>query len=314
MKMLDHTNVTTLLHYFYTEGEKAEETYLNLVMDFVPQTVYSMSRQYAKAKKAFPTLFMKLYTYQLCRSLAYIHSLGVCHETSSRRICRARDAHAQAVRRLGEDPRQGRAERLVHLLALCERPSSSLARPTTRAASTSGRPAACWPSCSSACRYSRVSRASTSSSRSSRCSGRRPRRDPADESELLGYKFPQVRQRLQTLTLLHHHHSPLTTHTHTHTHPLTPLTTHHSPLTTHHPTAGQAAPVVEGLPTAHAERRDRPRRQIPKVRPCFAKPFSPSNTLLLLHATPHSTHSTHLPTLPYPLPSTGTRPSSASSR
>ena len=48
-------------------------------LDFVPQTVYSMSRQYAKAKKAFPTLFMKLYTYQLCRSLAYIHSLGVCH-------------------------------------------------------------------------------------------------------------------------------------------------------------------------------------------------------------------------------------------
>uniref|UniRef100_A0A7S2N2G3 Protein kinase domain-containing protein n=1 Tax=Haptolina brevifila TaxID=156173 RepID=A0A7S2N2G3_9EUKA len=79
MKMLDHTNVTTLLHYFYTEGDKAEETYLNLVMDFIPQTVYGMSRQYAKAKKAFPTLFMKLYTYQLCRSLAYIHSLGVCH-------------------------------------------------------------------------------------------------------------------------------------------------------------------------------------------------------------------------------------------
>merc|ERR1719486_286428 len=43
MKKLDHTNVTTLLHYYYTEGEKAEETYLNLVMDFVPQTVYSMS-------------------------------------------------------------------------------------------------------------------------------------------------------------------------------------------------------------------------------------------------------------------------------
>ena len=39
MKMLDHTNVTTLLHYFYTEGDKAEETYLNLVMDFIPQTV-----------------------------------------------------------------------------------------------------------------------------------------------------------------------------------------------------------------------------------------------------------------------------------
>merc|ERR1719298_102310 len=53
--------------------------YLNLVMDFVPQTVYGMSRQYAKAKKTFPLLFLKLYVYQLCRSLAYIHSLGVCH-------------------------------------------------------------------------------------------------------------------------------------------------------------------------------------------------------------------------------------------
>ena len=44
MKMLDHTNVTNLLQYFYTEGEKSEETYLNLVMDFVPSTVCSMVR------------------------------------------------------------------------------------------------------------------------------------------------------------------------------------------------------------------------------------------------------------------------------
>ena len=81
MKMLDHTNVTTLLHYYTTDGEKPEETYLNLVMDYIPQTVYGMSRQFLKQKKAFPTLLMKLYTYQLCRSLAYIHSksLGICH-------------------------------------------------------------------------------------------------------------------------------------------------------------------------------------------------------------------------------------------
>jgi len=79
MKMLDHVNVTTLHHYFYNEGEKVDETYLNLVMDFIPQTVYGMSRHYAKAKKTFPLLYLKLYIYQLCRSLAYIHSLGVCH-------------------------------------------------------------------------------------------------------------------------------------------------------------------------------------------------------------------------------------------
>lgn len=79
MKMLDHLNVTSLHHYFYTDGEKPDETYLNLVMDFVPQTVYGLSRHYAKQKKAFPILYMKMYGYQLFRSLAYIHSLGICH-------------------------------------------------------------------------------------------------------------------------------------------------------------------------------------------------------------------------------------------
>tara|TARA_B100000524_G_C23644659_1_gene367987 strand:+ start:677 stop:1663 length:987 start_codon:yes stop_codon:yes gene_type:complete len=79
MKMLEHTNVTTLHHFFYSEGEKPDETFLNLVMDFVPQTVYSMSRSYSKAKKTFPLLYLKLYVYQLFRSLAYIHSLGICH-------------------------------------------------------------------------------------------------------------------------------------------------------------------------------------------------------------------------------------------
>ena len=37
-----------------------DETYLNLVMDFIPQTVYGMSRHYAKAKKTFPLLYMKV--------------------------------------------------------------------------------------------------------------------------------------------------------------------------------------------------------------------------------------------------------------
>mmetsp|Transcript_53224 Transcript_53224/g.122293 ORF Transcript_53224/g.122293 Transcript_53224/m.122293 type:complete len:372 (-) Transcript_53224:619-1734(-) len=78
MKMLDHANVTTLHHSFYTQGDK-DETYLNLVMDFVPQTVYGMSKMFAKAKKTFPLQLLKLYIYQVCRSLAYIHSLGVCH-------------------------------------------------------------------------------------------------------------------------------------------------------------------------------------------------------------------------------------------
>ncbi|CAG8576356.1 4429_t:CDS:2, partial [Acaulospora colombiana] len=58
---------------------KKEEVYLNLVLEYVPETVYRASRVYAKSKQTMPMLYIKLYMYQLFRSLAYIHSLGICH-------------------------------------------------------------------------------------------------------------------------------------------------------------------------------------------------------------------------------------------
>lgn len=55
------------------------ELYLNLVLEFIPETAYSVLRSYTRAKKHMPLLVTKLYIYQLCRALAYIHSVGVCH-------------------------------------------------------------------------------------------------------------------------------------------------------------------------------------------------------------------------------------------
>lgn len=55
------------------------QVYLNLVLEFVPDTVYRISKHYAKAGQRMPSLYVKLYTYQMCRALAYIHSKGVCH-------------------------------------------------------------------------------------------------------------------------------------------------------------------------------------------------------------------------------------------
>lgn len=78
MKMQSHPNVVQLKHYFYTTSDK-DEVYLNLVLEFVPDTVYRISKHYFKAGQRMPLLLVKLYTYQLCRSLAYIHSMGVCH-------------------------------------------------------------------------------------------------------------------------------------------------------------------------------------------------------------------------------------------
>ena len=53
--------------------------YLNLVQEFVPETVYRASRFFNKLKTTMPILEVKLYIYQLFRALAYIHSQGICH-------------------------------------------------------------------------------------------------------------------------------------------------------------------------------------------------------------------------------------------
>jgi len=66
--------------FFYSKGEhQKDELYLNLVLEFVPETIYRASRHYAKLKQMMPIILVKLYTYQLLRSLAYIHCLGICH-------------------------------------------------------------------------------------------------------------------------------------------------------------------------------------------------------------------------------------------
>lgn len=79
MRLVSHPNVVELKSFFYSNGEKKDEVYLNLVLEFVPETVYRASRHYVKLKQPMPILQVKLYMYQLLRSLAYIHSVGICH-------------------------------------------------------------------------------------------------------------------------------------------------------------------------------------------------------------------------------------------
>ncbi|XP_015834724.1 glycogen synthase kinase-3 beta isoform X5 [Tribolium castaneum] len=95
MRKLEHCNIVKLKYFFYSSGDKAEvpcdmsifmasstqkdEVYLNLVLEYIPETVYRVARHYSKSKQTIPIIFIKLYMYQLFRSLAYIHSLGICH-------------------------------------------------------------------------------------------------------------------------------------------------------------------------------------------------------------------------------------------
>lgn len=60
MKELNHPNIIRLRHAFYTRGDKADDLYLNAVMDFVPDTVHRVVRQYVKARQTLPILVIKL--------------------------------------------------------------------------------------------------------------------------------------------------------------------------------------------------------------------------------------------------------------
>ncbi|KAI3925817.1 hypothetical protein MKX01_003376 [Papaver californicum] len=79
MRMFDHPNVVQLKHWFFSTTEK-EEVFLNLVLEYVSETVYRVTKHYSRMNQHVPIIFVQLYTYQICRALAYIHSvIGVCH-------------------------------------------------------------------------------------------------------------------------------------------------------------------------------------------------------------------------------------------
>jgi glycogen synthase kinase 3 beta len=98
MRIVRHPNIVQLKAFYYSNGERVspvgesksiygiltiveqkDEVYLNLVQEFVPETVYRASRFFNKMKTTMPILEVKLYIYQLFRALAYIHSQGICH-------------------------------------------------------------------------------------------------------------------------------------------------------------------------------------------------------------------------------------------
>ncbi|KAJ8485357.1 hypothetical protein OPV22_017842 [Ensete ventricosum] len=79
MRSIDHPNVISLKHCFFSTTSR-DELFLNLVMEYVPETLYRVLRHYSSVTQRMPLIYVKLYTYQIFRGLAYIHTVpGVCH-------------------------------------------------------------------------------------------------------------------------------------------------------------------------------------------------------------------------------------------
>ena len=62
MQMLNHPNVVKLMDSFYTSGDKpgSDEVFLNLVLEFIPDTVYRVCRHYSKLKQSVPLVYAKV--------------------------------------------------------------------------------------------------------------------------------------------------------------------------------------------------------------------------------------------------------------
>jgi len=64
MRVLDHPNVVALKHCFFSKTAK-EELYLNLVLEYVPETAHRVIKHYSKMNQRMPLLYAKLYMYQV---------------------------------------------------------------------------------------------------------------------------------------------------------------------------------------------------------------------------------------------------------
>jgi len=74
-----HPYIIALKHHFLSKGSKSDDVYLNLVLEFVPETIYSVAKKYYRTKDLMPLVQVKIYMYQLSRALAHLHGMNICH-------------------------------------------------------------------------------------------------------------------------------------------------------------------------------------------------------------------------------------------
>ena len=79
MKVMEHDNVVRLRHFFDKPGRKRDETFLYLVMDYLPETIRSVALKHHKRAKRFHVDHIRAYLAQTFKALEYIHARRICH-------------------------------------------------------------------------------------------------------------------------------------------------------------------------------------------------------------------------------------------
>ena len=79
LKELHQVNNVEMRQAFYSNGDSEGEMYLNVVMDYIPDTIYRVMKNYLKNKQMVPPILVKLYAYEMLRALVYLKAIGICH-------------------------------------------------------------------------------------------------------------------------------------------------------------------------------------------------------------------------------------------
>lgn len=81
IKEINHPNVVKLLSYSYDpcEKENSDDYYLNIVMEFIPDTLAKVVKNYTKQGNQMPYTDVRIYAFQMLRSIVYCNAAGVCH-------------------------------------------------------------------------------------------------------------------------------------------------------------------------------------------------------------------------------------------
>lgn len=80
LKELDgHPNIMCLRGAFLSKEGAETETKLNLVLEFLSDTLHRVIKHYNQLPKTMDHYYVKLYQFQLLRGLAFIHGRGIVH-------------------------------------------------------------------------------------------------------------------------------------------------------------------------------------------------------------------------------------------
>lgn len=74
-----HPNIVELKGAFYSPSEGDEPMKLNLVFEFLSDTLHRVIKHTNVLQKSMERYYVRLYSYQIFRGLAYMHGMGIMH-------------------------------------------------------------------------------------------------------------------------------------------------------------------------------------------------------------------------------------------